>query len=114
MCAGAGAWFPIPALTDPATGLTIRAAERFGDGTVTFASQRETMSGLQTDTGDPSATPLYEAETELRYLRQTVHALRQELEKQQAEKTEGVQRAIANAQGEITQLRKTAAALRDA
>ena len=70
------------------------------------------MSGLQIDIGDPS--PSYEADAEVRHLRQTVHALRQELEERQADKAESVQRAIANAQGEIVQLKKTAAALRDA
>ena len=70
------------------------------------------MSGLQTETGDPSS--LDQSEIELRHLRQTIHALRQELEERQAERSESIQRAIATSQGEIVQLKKTAAALRDA
>lgn len=64
---------------------------------------------MQIDMGDPKQ----EAEIELRHLRKTIHALRQELELQQAEKTESVQRSVANAQDEIGQLRKTVAALRE-
>jgi cell division protein FtsB len=47
-------------------------------------------------------------------LRDTVVALREELERHQAAHQEGVQRAIAAASEEVTQLRATVAALREA
>ena len=56
---------------------------------------------------------LHLAQTEIRHLRNTIGALREELEGLQFEKQQSVQRAVADAADEATQLKETAAALRD-
>jgi chromosome segregation ATPase len=66
---------------------------------------------LRIETDEASA--IHEAETELRHLRKTIHALRDELELQEARKSEAVQLAVAEAHDELTQLRGIARALRE-
>src|SRR5437868_10460131 len=67
------------------------------------------LKGLETD----EQAALLGAQRELRQLRDTIQALRAELESVQASRAEGVQTAVAAAQDEVRQLRTTAASLRD-
>jgi len=55
---------------------------------------------------------LQEAGMEIRHLKSTIAALREELEGMQYEMQESVQRAVADAADEATQLMETATALR--
>ena len=55
---------------------------------------------------------LQEAGIEIRHLKSTIAALREELEGLQYEMQESVQRAVADAAAEATQLMETATALR--
>jgi len=59
------------------------------------------------------AEKLHEAETEIRQLRETVAALREELERSEFEKQTVGQKAAAGTQDEIAQLRNAAQAVRD-
>ena len=56
---------------------------------------------------------LYQAQHEIRHLRETIDALREELETQRYEKDRGIQAAHADTADELNQLRDTASALRD-
>jgi len=61
----------------------------------------------------PDRDELYLALTENVHLKETIVALREELEKLAVEKEESIQKAVVTANNEIAQLKATAAALRD-
>ncbi len=62
---------------------------------------------------DAEDNELYQAQLEIRHLRETIDALREELETQRYEKDRGIQTAHADKADELNQLRDTAAALRE-
>jgi hypothetical protein len=57
---------------------------------------------------------LYEAESDLRHFRDSLSALRAELEKVRFEKEDAIQIAVAEANSENAQVRQTVSSLRDA
>src|SRR3954468_4845417 len=67
------------------------------------------LKGLETE----EQAALLVAQRELRQLRETIQALRAELEQVQASRDEAVQAAVTVSQDEARQLRTTAASLRD-
>ena len=70
------------------------------------------MSKNKDDSGQQS-DPLQQALGEIRHLKLTISALRDEMEIIEATAQERVQRALADSSGEITQLRETISAQRD-
>ncbi len=73
------------------------------------------MDGAMEEIGASAAAgdTLHDAQREIRQLRETITALRDELEAQAHEKERAVQEAAATADHEIHQLRQTATVLRE-
>jgi HAMP domain-containing protein len=61
----------------------------------------------------PESQDLHLAQTENRHLKETISALREELEKMRISSEASIQNAVVAANGEIVQLKSTIAALRD-
>jgi len=77
-----------------------------------FVQALNRQSGIKMEP-QPERDELYSALTENAHLKETLRALREELEKLTVEKEERVQKAVVTANNEVVQLKAIAAALRD-
>ncbi len=77
------------------------------------AQLKNTIESLHEKLRFKNQKSLFEKDGEIAYLKDTIIAVRDQMEKMQFEKADVEQRAVARANDEIRQLRETAVALRD-